>query len=253
MEVRQYDAVGRLTLLQDLAKPGIPLQQLRYTYNAIGQIEREDDKQYRYDELKRLVHSASPGRRRWYTYDAGGNLTESGEAADDTQANLTAPSLTVTQTLYYGKDNRLRANGDYPVEMDKEGNLLYVTDGKGMDGYRYDARNRLIQSVKASYEYDAENRRIRLTEGRRDTQYVWDPSQTLDGLDHMLMELDGDGKVRAYYIYGHGLIGREDAAGNYRAYLYDARGSTILLTDEMGRVTDRYTYGPYGEEEAHEG
>jgi len=244
VEVRDYDAAGRLRLLQDLVKPGIPLQQRRYAYNAIGQIEREDDKQYRYDELKRLVHCASPGRRRWYAYDAGGNLTETGEELQETQT---------VQSLHYGKDNRLRSCGDYPVEMDREGNLLYATDGKEMDAYRYDARNRLIQSVKASYGYDAENRRIRLDEEGRKTQYVWDPSETLDGLDHMLMELDSEGRVRAYYIYGHGLIGREDAAGNYRAYLYDARGSTTLLTDETGQVTDRYTYGPYGEEERHEG
>jgi RHS repeat-associated protein len=54
-------------------------------------------------------------------------------------------------------------------------------------------------------------------------------------------------------VYGHGLIGREDAAGRYRTYHYDARGSTTLLTDEQGQVTDRYTYGVYGEDEGHEG
>ncbi len=33
-------------------------------------------------------------------------------------------------------------------------------------------------------------------------------------LDHLLMELDETGEVKATYIYGHGLIGREDAAGH---------------------------------------
>ncbi len=37
------------------------------------------------------------------------------------------------------------------------------------------------------------------------------------------------------------------------SYHADTRGSTTLLTDEHGRVTDRYTYGLYGELEAHEG
>ncbi|OAB38459.1 hypothetical protein [Paenibacillus glacialis] len=29
--------------------------------------------------------------------------------------------------------------------------------------------------------------------------------------------------------------------------------SSILLTDEQGSLTDRFTYGPYGELEKHEG
>ncbi|BAH45435.1 hypothetical protein BBR47_44580 [Brevibacillus brevis NBRC 100599] len=37
------------------------------------------------------------------------------------------------------------------------------------------------------------------------------------------------------------------------SYHADTRGSTTLLTDEHGRVTDRYTYGLYGELKAHEG
>lgn len=50
-----------------------------------------------------------------------------------------------------------------------------------------------------------------------------------------------------------GLIGREDAAGNYQTYHYDLRGSTIALTDAQGQVTDTYTYDTYGEQLEHEG
>ncbi|WP_223868746.1 RHS repeat domain-containing protein [Paenibacillus sp. UASWS1643] len=67
------------------------------------------------------------------------------------------------------------------------------------------------------------------------------------------MELNGEGNVKARYIYGLGLIGREDADGTYLSYHYDLRGSTTLLTDERNQVTDRYTYGLYGELEQHEG
>ncbi|WP_084159527.1 RHS repeat-associated core domain-containing protein [Paenibacillus ehimensis] len=45
----------------------------------------------------------------------------------------------------------------------------------------------------------------------------------------------------------------EEASGEYRTYHYDRRGSTIALTDAKGQVTDRYTYGPYGETLKHEG
>ncbi|MET1176091.1 RHS repeat-associated core domain-containing protein [Paenibacillus amylolyticus] len=72
-------------------------------------------------------------------------------------------------------------------------------------------------------------------------------------LSRVLMELDGEGHVKSRYIYGLGLIGREDADGTYLSYHYDLLGSTTLLTDEQNRVTDRYTYGLYGELEQHEG
>ncbi|MDN4066259.1 hypothetical protein QYF50_00020 [Paenibacillus vini] len=43
-------------------------------------------------------------------------------------------------------------------------------------------------------------------------------------------------------VYGLGLIGREDAEGNYVSYHSDIRSSTTLLTDENGRVTDWYAH-----------
>nr|WP_260866541.1 RHS repeat-associated core domain-containing protein [Paenibacillus xylanexedens] len=82
------------------------------------------------------------------------------------------------------------------------------------------------------------------------TRYVIDGAPELS---RVLMELDGEGNVKARYVYGLGLIGREDTDGTYLSYHYDLRGSTTLLTNEQNRVTDRYTYGLYGELEQHEG
>jgi RHS repeat-associated protein len=36
-------------------------------------------------------------------------------------------------------------------------------------------------------------------------------------------------------------------------YHFDARGSTVLLTDSTGAVTDSFAYGPYGEAWGHTG
>jgi len=52
--------------------------------------------------------------------------------------------------------------------------------------------------------------------------------------------------VRTFYVYGLGLIG-EESEGEYRAYHFDYRGSTVALTDEVGQVIERFQYGPYGE------
>lgn len=67
------------------------------------------------------------------------------------------------------------------------------------------------------------------------------------------VELEENGAVKAYYVYGLRLIGREDAQGEYLSYHADMRGFTTLLTDKYGKVTDRYTNGLYGELESHEG
>ncbi|MNW31227.1 tRNA nuclease WapA precursor [compost metagenome] len=67
------------------------------------------------------------------------------------------------------------------------------------------------------------------------------------------METDADGNPLAYYVYGLGLLGREDASGAYQTYHYDRRGSTVALTALDGTITDTYEYGPYGEQIGHEG
>ncbi|MGE6666067.1 RHS repeat-associated core domain-containing protein [Paenibacillus xylanexedens] len=100
------------------------------------------------------------------------------------------------------------------------------------------------------YRYNPQGDRIELAQRGQITRYVIDDAHELS---RVLMELDGEGHVKSRYIYGLGLIGREDADGTYLSYHYDLRGSTTLLTDEQNRLTDRYTYGLYGELEQHEG
>ncbi|MEF2967374.1 RHS repeat-associated core domain-containing protein, partial [Paenibacillus sp. M1] len=238
-EKRTYDAAGQLIRIQDSTAQGIMLQQFRLTYNEIGQIIQEEDKQYTYDKLRRLSSGAFKGRIVSYEYDLGGNLT------------LTRDSLEGNASSFrYTSDNRLHALGDYPVEMDADGNLLYKSNGESMASYEYDARNRLVKSGKARYTYNMLGNRTSMSWRGKTTQYVVDD---LGELSRVLMELDEEGTPKAYYVYGLGLIGREDADGSYLSYHSDIRGSTTLLTDETGRVTDRYTYGIYGELEQHEG
>jgi RHS repeat-associated protein len=68
-----------------------------------------------------------------------------------------------------------------------------------------------------------------------------------------LEEHDGDGRIIARYVYGLGLISREDANGALSIYHFDSRGSTVALTDVSGTVTDRYAYSPFGSIVARQG
>lgn len=49
------------------------------------------------------------------------------------------------------------------------------------------------------------------------------------------------------------LLGYQEEDGSYSIYHYDYRGSTTALTDMSVTVTDRYSYGMYGNLEGHTG
>ncbi|WP_017692354.1 RHS repeat-associated core domain-containing protein [Paenibacillus sp. PAMC 26794] len=245
-EQREYDGAGQLTRLTDTSGQGIRLQQFKYAYSPSGLLLKEENKQYTYDTLKRLRSGAELGRVVHYTYDPSGNLTTEQMGTSETESTSISP----TQHLHYTWDNRLQRVGDYPVEMDANGNLLYATDGNTASAYEYDARNRMVKAGKLKYRYNPQGDRIEIAQRGQVTRYVIDDAHELS---RVLMEMDGEGNVKSRYIYGLGLIGREDADGTYLSYHYDLRGSTTLLTDEQNRVTDRYTYGLYGELEQHEG
>jgi RHS repeat-associated protein len=278
-EQRNYDLLGQLLRQQDANAQGIMLQDLKYEYNEVGQIVREQNKQYTYDQLRRLVSGANQGTITYYRYDLGGNLTkqeqkgnqEQRESQDQQekrgqqenqkereqqeqrvqQVGQVQYITEKEQSFSYSTDNRLKSIGIYPTELDADGNLLYITDGEKMAAYTYDARNRLIQSGRMKYRYNWRNERIETVWKGKVTRYVVDDSSELS---KVLMEQNGEGKVIAYYVYGLGLIGREDGAtGQYQSYHSDIRGSTTFLTDEQGKISDRYSYDYYGEVLAHEG
>ncbi|MEJ8307391.1 RHS repeat-associated core domain-containing protein [Saccharibacillus sacchari] len=178
--------------------------------------------------------------------------TESTELTDPTES-------TVTQDIYglygdlnmtYTTDNRLATVDGQAVTYDAEGNMLNGPLGGTMQDYQYDARNRLTQAGGVSYGYDNENNRNSITVNGVTTKQIINPHAVMS---QVLMEQGAAGTPQAWYVYGLGLIGREDAAGSYRTYHYDLRGSTVALTDEQGQVTDTYTYDTYGERLSHEG
>ncbi len=55
------------------------------------------------------------------------------------------------------------------------------------------------------------------------------------------------------YTNFNGRIVKENRAGVERYYAPDTLGSTALLLDSTGTVTDTFTYWPYGELRSHTG
>ncbi len=114
----------------------------------------------------------------------------------------------------------------------------------------YDVQSRLATANGDEFAYDVDGYRVSTTLNGVTRRYVYD---TLAPTPRLIAEYDDAGVLIARYVYGHGLISRQDAVGGVSVHHYDVRGSTVALTGLDGTVTDRYAYGPYGRVLAREG
>jgi RHS repeat-associated protein len=130
------------------------------------------------------------------------------------------------------------------VIMDLDGNMTSgpLTNDTQV-AYSYDARNRLFNAGGVTNSYDAMNNRIGQMVGTNTTVFVVNPNTRLP---QVLMRIKNG--ITNYYIYGPGLLYQVTETAtttNTLTYHYDNRGSTIALTDDNGRVTDRIEYSLY--------
>ncbi len=133
---------------------------------------------------------------------------------------------------------------------DANGNTLTKTIDGFVSTYTYGAKNHMAGGLlndagvitSTTYRYDVDGIRIGKTEGVDTTDYLIDPNRDYA---QVVRETDGAG-VSIDYLYGDDLIQQSQAASNERYYLYDGLGSTRLLTDGVGAITDTYDYEAFG-------
>jgi RHS repeat-associated protein len=92
-----------------------------------------------------------------------------------------------------------------------------------------------------SYTYDTEGIRQSSTVGEVTTQYLVDKNRDYA----QVLEEWQNGSLAVSYVYGSDLISQE-RSGTQSFYLVDGLGSVVALADEMGSVTDTYTYQAFG-------
>ncbi|MHB8986411.1 MAG: RHS repeat-associated core domain-containing protein, partial [Eubacteriales bacterium] len=260
-----YDANGNLITL---TYPGG--RQVQYQYDAADRLVKVTDwagriTSYEYDPNGRLVNTTHPngaettrayddaGRQTQqkdvdtnnsvisqydYTYDASGNFTEEKNSSENVTFTMDDAALT------YAADNRLATYNGQAAVYDADGNMTYGPMAGKMENFTYDARGRLTGAGNTRYTYDAGNNRVQASDGVHQTNYIVNPNAPLS---QTLVKTDEQNN-QTFYVYGLGLIGQESPGGAYRTYHFDSRGSTIALTDEIGEVTDRFLYAPYGEQ-----
>lgn len=173
-----------------------------------------------------------------YTRDAKGNIL----STNFTGVLASQPSFG-SHTLTLDPEGKLISRNTDQFSYDADGNMTLKTVNGESTSIAYDELNKMVSYGADSYAYDAEGNLVSSNVGGTARNYTIAAGL---GLPQVLEEYDGSGAVVARYVYGLGLISREDASGNVSFYHYDSRGSTVGLSDSTGKITDSYGYDPYG-------
>ena len=267
-----YDACQRLKEEWIVNANGVTLA--KYTYGLGKAGERtsitelvngvETEITYKYDKLNRLIKETiernDSSLSNEFEYDAVSNriskkTTVKGELSE--LADVDSEEIKVTEgttTYTYNALNQLVTEtsdeGTIIYTFDENGNLIKQSGEKCVD-YSYDKENHLLRATIQkgnsvtieSYTYDYAGNRTSKTINETDTTYY--VNDTSSSLTMVVAETDKDGKEIASYTRGDELLSME-RDGEVWYYLYDGHGSVRTLTNEAGRVTDRYAYDAYG-------
>ena len=229
-----------------------------------------------YDTLNRL-NSVTVGSMAsfGYTLGAAGNKTavteQSGRAVSWGYSNLyqlNSEAVTggaVNGTSGYGYDgagNRLNRTSTLagitgqtytPNTTDELGGEGYDGNGNvtssGSNTYTYNSLGRLtsatVGGVSTAYTYDGDGILESKTTNNVTTQFLTDGG-VLNGYPQVLAEVVG-GSVARSYTYGLTRIFMTDvASGKTRYFGTDGAGSTRVLMDESGNVTDTFDWAADG-------
>jgi RHS repeat-associated protein len=235
LETRSYDTLNRLTKIES-KKDSTVLFSAAYTLDNAGMrtrvVETGRTVDYTYDKDYRLLSENDGVSTNAYTYDPTGN-------------RLTKTDALGTATYIYDANDRLLTDGTTTYSYDANGNKKTETKAGVTTTYTWDAESRLKGSQSGNtntvYDYDLGGIRVSQSVNGVETKYLVDKNRNYA---QVIEEYNSLG-VQASYIYGNDLIS-QSRNGVDSFYGYDGLGSTRVLTDEVGGVTDKYTYDAYG-------
>lgn len=250
VETRGYDVLHRLTFLEN-SNSLATIDSYRYGLGPNGRRESVIENtgrsvKYSYDAMDRLTREAIRDlvlgdRTIDFAYDGVGNRltrTDSGEGIT---------------TFSYDELDRLltevHAGNTTNYTYDKNGNTLSRVNETDQAFYDWDVENRLIAAdtdgdgtVDVRDTYDADGIRVSQIVAGDETRFLVD---RVHPNTQVLLEYKPNGLVVATYEHSSMLIS-QTRAGTKSYYLVDGLGSTRVLTDASGVVTDRYVYDAFG-------
>lgn len=252
VELRQYDALNQLTLIEATGPGNIPVTAFAYTLDAAGNRIRVDELggrsvTYTYDALYRLtkeaiIDTSSGNRVMGYTYDAAGNrLTRTDTVGGTTTYSYDANDRLLSETT---------AGVATAYTYDNNGNMLSSKSDVETSIYEYDAQNHLVttsvtrasQTNVVTYAYNSQGIQVSRTQNGIETKYLLDTSFPNTQVDE---EYAPDCTAVVLYTWGISLIAQvRNAAVSY--FESDSLGSTRALTNASGVITDTYAYDAFG-------
>jgi RHS repeat-associated protein len=211
-------------------------------------IENGKKEAYSHDSAYRLRQVENVQNNTTYEYEIDG--VEDVNRFTKTQNGIPE----IKETVCNERHQLVQYNG-MDLAYDKNGNLTHFKHN-----YVYNWKNQLVKVITGSgvnveYKYDALGRRIvkkvKDPNSETVTRYVHDGYQVIE-------ERNGSDQVLYRYTYGNGIDERieieksyEDENNNikWKSYLplHDSIGNVTALTDDKGKVIEKYNYSPYGE------
>ena len=268
----QYDPVGNITRIEDLAQPvqwfaGQRIQAVStFTYDTLYQLisatGRENASQTIGPSLPGLEIFGPVDDSRWrtysqtYSYDSGGNLTRLKHAAG-------AANSYTREMVVDARSNRSLFKGGSPLDFakafDANGNQQALAPGQLM---QWDSRNQLqlVTQVQRedpdgqdddteTYVYDGGGQRVRKVRraktrgGEHISEVRYLPgleirSRTTGEQLHVVLAQAGRNAVR--------LLNRENGHHQHRYSVNDHLGSSTLELGQNGELLSQESYYPYG-------
>ncbi|MCP4548086.1 MAG: RHS repeat-associated core domain-containing protein, partial [bacterium] len=257
-----YDSLDRLTNIETATKVGEVLQSYACTLDPVGNrlsIEEQEGvlRSFQYDALSRLTQdrvTAGSGDlvyQRDFVYDPVGNRLQ--------QTILDSRGTEIIASTYDSRDRLLEA-ASVVWAWNSNGNIISQTEGDATT-YSWDFENRLTEvrlptGTEISVTYDPDGNRVSM-ETRPpsgSTEVVDYLVDTEGGLSHVVAEIVDDQLQTLYTRADNRLISLFRPSTGAKLYFHaDTLGSMRLLSNEVGTVTDRYTYSAFGELLEHVG
>jgi len=269
-----YDAEGRMTgsngLVITVDADGrivsvsyAPGKTVTYAYNPVGLLASVMDwvggsTTFTYDAAQELISMMRPnGLSTQFTYGGDGRLASITESAGSSVVIHRDPAgKTLSETRTQPQSPTL-ASGMLPLAFDAADQVagsnydaMGRLNGDSLRTYTWDLASRLKSysgaDGAATAAYDGLGLRTSVNSSLGLRKFVWNYATGVPSLA-TVQDASGD---RRYYIYlpdGTLLYAIDASTSARHFYHFDENGSTVLLSNDAGAITDSYGITPYGE------